>query len=177
MAYWTLSIDGRLDERRRAALEEIVSREGGKAQWRTSESAARSYALLELPGGSDAGALRAVVQGTVYDRPIIALALFPAVAEALPALREALAGRGRPAGVLASYPCEGGVAIEWDPSVTPPQVILGLADVELARFASGRTAEMLAPLPPSTAASVAASGLQTPEIEARRILELRLKHD
>jgi len=177
VAYWTLSFDGKLDERRRAALEEIINREGGTAQWRTSESAARSYALLELPDGSDAGALRAVVQGAVYDRPIIALALFPAVAEALPALREALAGPGRPAGLLASYPCEGGVAIEWDPSVTPARVIFGLIDVELERFASGRVAEMLAPLPASTAASIAASGLQAPEIAARRILELRLKHD
>jgi hypothetical protein len=177
VVYLTLSIDGKLDERRRAALEEIISGEGGSMQWRTSESVGRSYALLAVPDERNFDALRAVVQGTVYDRPIIALALFPAVAEALRAVRKALAGPGGPAGVLATHSCEGGVVVEWDPAVTPAPLVLGLADVELARFNSGRVAELLSPLPPSTAVAIAATGLQAPEIEARRVLELRLERD
>ena len=166
---------GEIDEERRAAIDAAVTRGGGTATWRTSPGAARSYALLELPDGFERSAVATGFDGTLYDGPIIALALFPAVAEALPALREALTGRGRPAGILASYACTGGVVVEWDPLVTKSPVVFGLVDVELRRFNSGRTAELLTPLPTEIVAAVAAAGLQAPQIEPRRILELGIE--
>ena len=174
VAYLTLSIDGALDDARRAAIEDAVKRESGKIVWRTSEAAGRSYALLELPDGYDRTALRAVPGAAAYDGPIIALAVFPAVAEALPALVEALGGPGRPAGVLGCHPCTGGAIVEWDPGVTEPRVVLGLIDIEVGRFGSGRVAELLSPMPRALAAKVAASGLQAPQIELQRILDLRI---
>jgi hypothetical protein len=169
--YLTVSIDGALDDARRAAIEDVVHREGGNVVWRTSERAGCSYALLELPDGYDRSAMSAGV--TAYDGPIIAVAVFPAVAEALPPLLEALGGPGRPAGVVGCRPCTGGAIVEWDPGVTDPRVVLGIIDVELGRFGSGRVAELLSPLPSAIVASVAASGLAAPQIEPQRILDLR----
>ena len=174
MVYSTLSIDGVLDSKRRAEIEDAVRRAGGTAVWRSSERANRTYALFELPDGYDHAAIRTVSEGVVYDKAVIALALFPAVSEALPFVLEALGGTGRPAGVLACRPCAGGAVVEWDPDVTLAAVVLGVADAELRRFASGRVAELLSPLPPSVAAKVAASGLRAPQIDARQVLELRI---
>ncbi len=174
MAYVTLSIDGALDDARRAAVDDVVRRNGGSLVWRISEDARRSYALLDLPGRYDAAKIRAASGGTVYEGPIIALAICPAVPEALPALVEALAGAGRPAGILACISRGTRLIVEWDPSVTGVPVVMGLIDVELVRFASGRVAELLSPLPPSVVAQVAANGLEAPEITPERILELRI---
>jgi hypothetical protein len=130
---------------------------------------------LELPDAYDAGAISFAAGDIAYDRPIIALAVFPAVPEALPRIHDAFAGAGRPAGILACHRCPGGVIVEWDPRVTRADVVLGLVDVELRRFASGRTAELLSPLPDSLVAQVAAEGLDAPQIEPNRILELGIE--
>lgn len=174
VVYSTVSIDGLLDPKRRAEIDGAVQRAGGTAVWRSSEPAARTYALLELPEGYDHAAIRAVSAGVVYDKAVIALALFPALPEALPPVLEALGGAGRPAGVLACRPCPGGAVVEWDPDLTEARVILGIVDVELRRFASARVAELLSPLPPFLVARLAASGLRAPQIEPQRILELRI---
>ena len=174
VVYSTLSIDGVLEPRRRAEIDDAVVRAGGAAVWRTSEPARRTYALLELPDGFDHAAIRAASEGMVYDKAVIALALFPTVSEALPPLLEALGGPGRPAGVLACRPFPGGAVVEWDPDLTQAAVILGVVDVELRRFGSTRVAELLSPLPPSVVAQLAATGLRAPQIEPQRILDLRI---
>jgi hypothetical protein len=171
VAYLTLSIEGDLDDARRAAIEDTVRRQGGSVLWRTSAAAGRSYALLAMPDRYDAAAVRAIAGGTLYDRPIIALAVFPALAEALPLLCESLAGAGRPAGVVACVPVPRGVVIEWDPSLTDAAVVLALVDVELRRWQSARTAELLSPLPRPVAAKLAATGLRAPQIGPERVLE------
>ena len=171
MAYLTLSIDGDLNDARRAAIEDAVRRQGGSVLWRTSAAARRSYALLAMPDRYDAAAIRAIAAGTLYDKPIIALAVFPALTEALPSLSETLGGAGGPTGVLSCVPVPGGVVIEWDPDVTDAAVVLALVDVELLRWQSGRTAELLSPLPRSLVTKVAASGLRAPQIVPERVLE------
>jgi hypothetical protein len=108
----------------------------------------------------------------VYETAIIAMAVSPAVPQALPRLYEALGGAGRPAGVLSCRTSAGSVVVEWDPGVSGVDVVMGLIDVELRRFASGRTAEVLAPLPASVIANIAARGLQAPQIQPDRVLEL-----
>jgi hypothetical protein len=174
VVYLTVSIDGGLDDLRRAPLEEAALRAGGSVAWRTSATAGRSYALLELPDGFDATEIAAPPGGILYDRPVIALAVSPALSEALPPLIEALSGPGSPAGVLACRPFAGGAVVEWDPALTHARVIIGLIDVELARFACGRRMQLLSPLPAEVLASIAADGLETPQIAPQRILELRI---
>ncbi|MBV8067123.1 MAG: hypothetical protein JO113_04025 [Candidatus Eremiobacteraeota bacterium] len=174
MVYSTLRIDGVVDDERRTAVDELVRRAGGKAFWRIAATAARTYALLELPQACDHAALRIASGGVVYDKPVIAMAVFPALAEALPALLDALGGPGRPAGVLSCTRSAAGAVVEWDPDVTQAGLIAGLIDVELRRFGSARIAELLSPLPPALVASIAAAGLQASQIVPQRILELRI---
>lgn len=173
VVYRTLSFAGNPDDVRRAAIDRAVREAGGSIRWRTSETAGRSYALLEVPERADGDAIRIATEGAPYDRAVIALAVFPAVPEALPYVIEAVAGSGRPEGVLAAHPCARGVVVEWDPERTRASVVVGLVDVELQRFASGRTADVLSPLPPAIVAKLAADGLEAPQIEPTRILELR----
>ena len=159
-----------LEEVRRAAIDTAVRACGGDCRWRFSERAARTYGLLELPSepNLDNAAFDGIV---VFDLPIIALAVFPAVGEALPFLHDALGGPGRPVGVLACDAIDGGIVVEWDLERTPASVVMGTIDVELRRFHSGRTAEMLAPLPPSWTAQIASDALRAPQVSADRVLE------
>jgi hypothetical protein len=167
-----LRSDGALDDTQRATIDAVVRSHGGRSRWRRSVRAARSYGLLELTDGqAEASAAAAVGGAIVYDSAVIALAVFPAVAEALPALLAALGGPGRPSGVLTCEPCDGGIVVEWDVRRSPAGVILGLIDVELRRFNSGRTAELLTPLPPEWIAKIGADGLQEPDMSLDRVLE------
>ncbi len=171
VAYTTLSIGGTPDERHREAIDEAVRAQGGRTTWRAHPKFGRAYALIESADRVDTESIRAVSGGQAYATAIIALAVSPAVPQALPSLQEALSGRGRPAGVLACHPFPGGTVIEWDPNVSSAEVVVGLVDVELRRFGSGRTAEVLAPLPRSTVAKIASEGLQAPEVRLDRVLE------
>lgn len=172
MSYLTVSIAGEPDPARKAEIDDAVARRGAHISWRTHEVAKRSYASITASAPIDVGDIPAADGDVVYDGAIIALAVFPNVPEALPVLTEVLTGPGRPAAIAACFPVPGGLVLEWDPLRCPVEVVLGTVDVELRRFASGRTAEVLAPLPPEIIATVAARGLQTPEITTRRILEL-----
>lgn len=172
MVYLTLSIDAVVDDAARKPIDALLAGRHGRAIWRTSAATGRSYALLELPDGPDAGEIAAATGAKVYETPIIALAVFPEVREALPPLLDALSGPGRPAAILSCEPRGGGMVVEWDPQRVSAGVVLGLVDVELRRFNSGRTAELLSPLPPAWIARIAADGLQAPQVAADRVLEV-----
>lgn len=174
VVYLTLRADGDLDERQRGGVEEIVIRTGGSALWRVNATTRRAYALLELPDARARDDIRGMWHGTAYDGPIIALAVFPAAPQALPAVLESLGGRGRPSGVVGAERCDGAAVIEWDPEATQSRVVTALVDLELRRFGSARTSELLTPLPPALAAKVAADGLAAPQISPERILEVRI---
>jgi hypothetical protein len=174
----TARSDRILDDSQCDAVTAAAAARGGRCTWRSSARCGRSYALLELPDDAVAplSAAAAANGAIVYESPVIALAVFPAVKEALPPLLGALGGAGRPAGVLRCDACGGnGIAVEGDLERTPAAVVLGLVDVELARFASGRTVELLTPLPPAWRARIASDGLRAPEISSDRLLEALVK--
>ncbi len=172
VSYLTISVAGKPEASRQEEIEGVVRARGGRVTWRVNPSVARSYALLDLPEAFDENELPAAAGEVVYGGIVIAWAVFPTVLEALPYLYDALGGPGRPAGVLACFPCENGVIVEWDPQVSRIEILLRLIDVELRRFNSGRTAQLLSPPEPVVLARIAASGLQAPEIGERRILEV-----
>jgi hypothetical protein len=172
VAYFTLSIDGTPDDAQRSVVEDVVRRLGGTMQWRVNAAAGRSYAMIQMRDTDDPAALRALPDAVLYDAAIIALAVSPSVPQALPSVVQAFEGPGRPAGILGCRSSAAGVILEWDPNVSDARLVLGLVDVELHRFASGRTTELLCPLPPEVVAKIAASGLGAPQVETGRVLEL-----
>ena len=175
MAALTLRADAKLDGAERGAVDAAVRAAGGTIAWHFSERVGRTYAAAEVPDAAVAAVRGAAAGFSLSEGALIALAVYPSIPEALPLLRDALAGPGRPAGVLAAEPVAGGVAIEWDPRVTSARVLFGIVDAELARFAASRTSELLAPLTPSLEAAVAADGLSTPEIAPERMLDVALE--
>jgi hypothetical protein len=101
----------------------------------------------------------------------IVLAVFPSVTQALPALERALAGPGKPDGVLSVRRSGESIVVEWDPSRTAVRLIVDLIDAELRRFAASRRTELLVPLSEERLAQIAAAELAAPEIAPDRILE------
>jgi hypothetical protein len=153
-----------------AAVDAAVHSAAGTIEWQISKSFGRAYALVEAERGPEA--VRAAAAGArVTEQAIIALAVFPSVAQALPLLCEALEGAGKPAGVLSAQAVEGAAIVEWDPALTQSAVVLDLIDAELARYRSGRVNELLSPLPLEAWTRLAADGLRAPEIAPDRVLE------
>jgi hypothetical protein len=159
-----------LDADLRAAIDAGIAMCGGIAHWRVSPDVDRAYALLEFPGDADTPAIETDASFT-ESAPIIALAVYPAVAEALPSLIEVLDGPGRPSGVIGCRASGGAAVLEWDLDRTPATLVLDLIDTELDRFHSGRRIELLTPLTETWLAKIAADGLHCPEIASDRILE------
>ncbi len=152
----------------RSSLGDFARRNGATVSWGDNAAFNRSYALIE---GASAAMLGMQDGATVFETPVIALAIRPNVAEALPALQEALGGAGRPSGVLTCDTLSGAVVVEWNLDRTAADVLLGLVDVELARFQSARVNELLTPLPLRWWTAIARVGLQAPEIAPDRVLE------
>lgn len=161
-------------------LEDFARREGAQLSWHHANAFDRTYALVE---GTSRETLGTTTLGgppavTVFETPVIALAIRPNVAEALPAIEQALAGPGRPRGVLAIELIDEHLIVEWNLDVTPAHVLLGVVDVELARFHAARVTELLTPLPLDWWTAIARSGLQAPEIAPDRVLEALIEeHD
>lgn len=158
----------------REAVERIAQRCGARTSWRANSRFPRAYALIE-GDAVDVDAIRKATRGSVLDGAVIALALWPNVAEALPALEDALGGPGRPVGVLACEREGDGIGVEWNLDRTGADVVLGLIEVELQRFHASRVTELLAPMPLAWWASLAAQGLRAPQIAPDRVLEALLE--
>ncbi|MBV8148239.1 MAG: hypothetical protein JO092_04030 [Candidatus Eremiobacteraeota bacterium] len=170
MPFLTLRFDRGMDSTELRELQAAVYALGATIALRSSARIGRTYGLLEIAHAATADAVRAATGAALYDTAIIALAVFPAPAEALPLLLDALGGAGRPSGVLESIQCGDGAVIEWDPRRTRAVVVLALIDVELRRFGASRTAELLSPLPEAIIAQISADGL-TAEITSEQIVE------
>jgi hypothetical protein len=173
VVYRSLRIDGDVDPSVLEAVDAQARSQDAHLVWRTSSRPARTYGLLRWATHDGVSEFSVPAGVTAYPTAIIALAVFPAVPEALPFLEQALGGPGRPAGVASCESYDGSAAIvEWDMDRTPAQLVLDLIDVECARFGGGRTAALLSPLPQAWVARLAAAGLRAPEIVPERILDV-----
>jgi hypothetical protein len=152
----------------RSSLGELARQNGATVTWRENTAFDRSYALVE---GTSPAALPAQEGATVFETPVIALAIRPNIAEALPGLQDALGGPGRPSGVVSCESLSDAVVVEWNLDRTAAGVLLGLIDLELARFRAACVNELLTPLPLTWWTAIASAGLQAPEIAPDRVLE------
>jgi hypothetical protein len=137
--------------------------------------AGRTYGLVQGPASAEPDeAAQALPGARWYEETIIALAIEPTPAEALPVIAEAFSSDAGVAGVVECAALNGRIVVEFQPR-TAPSLILNLADVELRRFHGYRKVTLLNPLPPEVFAQIAASGLQASEIAPDRILETLLE--
>lgn len=171
VSFFTVRTSADFDGAGRKAVEEALHSRA--TVWRDDSGTRRSYALVESAAPPSAAELPEGARS--YDRPIVAVAIYPVAAQAIDGLLEALGGSGRPAGVLSCEAGDGCAIVEWDPTVTSPALIWNLVDAELRRWGSGRRAKLLSPLPPDVVTAIAAAGLQAPEIAPDRVLETLLE--
>jgi len=149
---------------------------GASVTFAAEERWNRTYGLVEGIVALEPGeAAAAIASARWYDEAIIALAIEPTPADALPAIADALSGPGGPSGVLECAARDGAALVEFLPSRILPSLILNAADVELRRFRGYRTVRLLNPLPAEVMARIAADGLQAAEITPERILETLLE--
>jgi hypothetical protein len=168
--------DSTIDETQRKKMEASLPSGASLKLGQSQSGARRTYALVEGPASMEpAEAEQSFPQARWYDEAIIALAIEPTPADALPAIEGALSGDGSPAGVLECTIASGSAIVEFRPAVTSPSLILHLVDVELRRLHGYRKVALLNPLPASVVAQIAAAGLQAPEIAPDRILETLLE--
>ncbi len=147
---------------------------GLEAEAAASRRFGRTYMLLETPDGKTADAFLA---GYPELKPlgdsIVVLAIEPTSTDALTELLDALAGAGRPAGVISAQRVEGAVVVEIDVERTAWSLIQALVAAELRRRPGGlQRVAVLNPLSIRAQAYVAAQGLQTPELDRTRILDI-----
>jgi hypothetical protein len=172
----TLRMDAPPSEALQTRIASAVAHDGVRVQFGPSGSLSRTYVLVEGPAGVDAAEIQQrFPEGTWYGEAIIALAIEPAPADALPCIARVLGGPGAPAGIRSCEIDGTKLVIEFAPSVTQPAMVLRILDVELRRFEGSRAIELLSALPVEIVAAVAAAGLQAPEIAPDRILESLLE--
>lgn len=163
------------DDAEKAIVDGIVQRHNGSIAWQCNLSPASAYALIENAGADCHAELASASSAEIVDSPVIALAVSPRTSEALPFLKHALDGPGRPVAVRRAETKDGTLTVEWDMSRSAASVLMALIDVELSRFGSGRTTRLLAPMPLEWWTAIAAQGLQAPEIAPDRVLEALLE--
>jgi hypothetical protein len=168
---FTLCYRGVPDTGEIEALNALASSHGARIEWGVHPRFGRAYALVSDGDSAAKETIRAECRALLIDSPVIALAIFPSVPEALPAIRSALVGPGRPGGVSACDPVGNGLVLEWNLDRTSAEVVLGLVDAELRRFNAGRMSELLSPMPLEWWTRIAAEGLRAPEIAPDRVIE------
>jgi hypothetical protein len=154
-----------------AAVSAAATAAGGSAEWQIDARFNRAYALIEGVASPDGVRAAAATGAAAGNGAIIALAVFPSVPQALPHLREALGGAGRPAGVVSIEVNDTAAIVEWEFERTGSALVLAAIDAELARFRSGRVNELLSPLPLAAWTAIAAEGLRAAQIAPSRVLE------
>jgi hypothetical protein len=176
MSAFTLRFQPEPSDAELRAVERAIRDLGAHITWQHATACKRMYGLVEGASPACVAALRELTVATVFDRPVIALAVFPSVPEALPPLMHALGGPGRPAGVVACDACPGGgMILEWDLDTTAVDTVMDLIDIEIERFHARRTNALLTPLPLGWWTTIAGNGLRAPEITPERVLEEQLE--
>jgi len=154
----------------RAAAVAALDSAGAKVTSWGDGGADRTYARLQLAETADLERVRAAVGARVDEPALTVLRIIPREAERLPALLQAFAGPGRPAGVVEAKLCDGALCVELDERATPLRFLVDVVDLELA-FAPGRRIVTLLPLGDVSLTTFAAATLAAPEIGASRLVE------
>jgi hypothetical protein len=112
--------------------------------------------------------------GVRYDEPPLVVLRVTPLGGRVAALRHALGGPGRPAGVLDVRVDGPALVLELDATRTPLALVVATIDAELGS-APGRTIEPLLPLDDATLVAFAATALGEPDLDTSRLVETHLE--
>lgn len=136
----------------------------------------RTYSRVRFESAGEAAALALLRRTARVDVPPLAvLRVEPLWPNAFPALRDALAGPGRPAGVVDARPDgTSAVIVELDCRKTTPAFLVALIDVEL-RAAPGRRIVPVLAFDDGVLAAFAGTMLREPDLDGSRLIETYLE--
>jgi hypothetical protein len=157
---------------RDVVVRAVASVGAAATSWR--DAGDRTYVLLTLAALADEALLRervrAVAPDARIDVPALAiLRIAPDRERHLARLADALGGRGRPAGVVASATDGDALVVEVDVRTTPLSSIVASVDAEVGRH--GRGIEPLFPLSDATLTDIAGHVLGLPDLAPSRLIE------
>jgi hypothetical protein len=134
-----------------------------------NDAAGRTYASVVLGAGVSC-ADAASGSGRIHEPPLFVARIAVSDATRLAALEEALAGDGRPAGMLAAHRESRALVIELDPIRTPLALLVAIVDLETGPgFA--RRIEPLLPVSDSVLTTLCAVLLGEPALDTTRLIE------
>jgi hypothetical protein len=168
----SVRFDGVLAEEEREAASQRVSSFGARLlALRAHEGLRRTYGLLELDERCDVAAISSVLAGVqLHEPPLAILEIVPDHQRRLPALAHALAGNGRPAGIVEASATAHSVVLEVNVAKTPLSLVLDIVDCEL-ETAPGRRIVPLIPLSDELLAAFARDLLNDPALDVSRLIE------
>lgn len=176
--YAGVRFTGALDETEREAATRLLrSIEARATSWKTAAS--RTYALVEFGTAAQCCAIADPLsdcfpQARIDVPPLVVLRVRPAQTAALARLVAALAGPGRPDGIVDVVLDRDALVIEFDARRTPLALVVALIDVELSPL-GGRMIEPLLALGDETLAAFARDVLGIDALDSSRIIETHLE--
>ncbi|MBV9104079.1 MAG: hypothetical protein JO060_10850 [Candidatus Eremiobacteraeota bacterium] len=140
--------------------------------WGTHAEAGVTYALVEDVTDDGVRAFRRRFSAVRIDEPpLIVLDVEVCDPNAIPRLRQALAGRAAPVGVVSALRTISGVLIELDDARTPLAFLMDLIDAEVGPGPAARRICPLLELPDRALVRLAAATLHVPELDETRLIE------
>jgi hypothetical protein len=158
-------------DERAAASQELASAGAAPTSWICA--AGRTYANVAF--GSGARFAQERPSGVRCDEPpLVVLRVTPLEARRVAALHRALAGPGRPAGIVDVRADGPALVVELEATRTPLALVVATIDAELGT-APFRTIEPLLPLDDATLVAFVAAQLGEPELDRSRLVETHLE--
>jgi hypothetical protein len=154
----------------RAAAVAALDSAGAKVTSWGSARTGKDFAQLALSANADLEAVRGAVNARIDEPALTILEIVPREPHRLDALLRALAGPGRPAGVVEATLGGEAICVELDERTTPLRLLADIVDVELAS-APGRSIAPILPLGDASLTAFAAATLAAPEIDSSRLVE------
>lgn len=159
-----------VEQERAEAARALLARGCEITAWKSVAPFPLTFAQAILRAGADPRAAERETGARICEPPAVVLAIAPQRPKTIPALAEALGGKGAPAGVTACAASGAALLLELDAGVTPLDFVVKLIDVEL-RYAPGRSIVALFDLPDDVLAAFAAATLECPDLDASRLIE------
>jgi hypothetical protein len=141
-----------------------------------SVAGGRTYCRVRVNAADESAARAALPRAARVDLPPLGvMRVEPFWPAALPALRHALGGPGRPAGVV-DLRSDGSAAlvVDFDCRRTAPDLIVAVIDAELRAFPGRRITPVL-PFEDDVLAAFAGALLSEPDVDASRLIETHLE--